>query len=114
MNKYTALGLLAAAAEGKRIIVVSASNVAVKAALDEVAAVADVWETGAKAAHAAGHGYVALPDGGDITFIKPSGLRGCSADVVLVEDSWNVDGPALVDDLHATVRASGFGEIVRY
>ncbi|TFD09810.1 hypothetical protein E3T26_14375 [Cryobacterium sp. TMT1-21] len=109
MNKYTAVGLLAAAAEGKRIIVVSPHGSAVRDAVDEVHQLAPdlQWR------RTNGATWVALPAGGSIRFLTRPQLRGQSADVVLVEDDrdLNVD---VVRELHAVVKASPDGEIVRY
>jgi hypothetical protein len=109
MNKYTAVGLLAAAAEGKRVIVASPHDRAVRDAADEVYRVApDLrWR------RTNGDARVTLPSGGAILFLTPSRLRSHSADVVLVEDDLDRDRD-LVGDLHEVISTSTCGEIVRY
>ncbi|TFD41740.1 hypothetical protein E3T37_03555 [Cryobacterium sp. TMT2-10] len=109
MNKYTAIGLLAAAADGARIIVVSPHGRAVTDAVDEVhQLVPDLqWR------RANGDARVKLPSGGSVRFLTRPQLRGHSADVVLVEDDRDM-GSDFVRELHQVVRASPAGEIVRY
>lgn len=108
MNKYTALGLLAAAADGKRIIVVSPHGRAVTDAVDEVhQLVPDLqWR------RANGDARVKLPSGGSVRFLTRPQLRGHSADAVLVEDDRGLDDD-YVHELRTVIAASPHGEIVR-
>jgi hypothetical protein len=109
MNKFTALGLLATAAEGKRIIVVSPHGSAVRDAVIEVHKLAPQlnWR------RATGDSRVTLPSGGTIRFLTRSQLRGHGADVVLLEDDRD-RSDELLHDLHAVIATSKHGEIVRY
>ena len=114
MNKYTAIGLLGAAAEGKRIIVLSPHDRAARDAVEEVRAlVSDLeWRL------TAGDQRVTLPDGGSIRFLSDNHhlrnrLCGTSADIVLIEDDRDVT-TELVNDLRAVTHTSQHGEIIRY
>ena len=111
MNKYTAIGLLAAATEGKRIVVVSPHERAVRDAVDEVHQIApDLhWR------RTNGDERVTFPSAGMIRFLTRSrrNLRGLSVDVVLVEDERDIDRD-FAGELHAVIKASPCGEIVRY
>jgi hypothetical protein len=108
VNKYTAVGLLAAAAEGKRILVVSPHGGAQRNAIDEVHRVMPegAW------LRAPGASRVTMPSGGTVSFVTPMQLRGCSADVVLVEDDRQLFD--ILDDLRPVIHASEYGEIIRY
>ena len=114
MNKYTAIGLLGAAAEGKRIIVLSPHDQAARDAVDEVRAlVPDIeWRL------TSGDQRVTLPAGGSIRFLSDNQhlrnrLRGTSADIVLIEDERYVTNE-LINDLRAVTHTSPHGEIIRY
>ena len=114
MNKYTAIGLLAATAEGKRIIVLSPRDRAARDAVDEVRAIApDLhWQL------TQGDYQVTLPSGGSIRFLSDNHnlsnrLRGTSADVVMIEDYMHLNTDML-NGLYAVIATSPHGEIVRY
>jgi hypothetical protein len=109
MNKYTAIGLLAAAAEGKRIIVVSPHGAAVRDAANEIhKIVPDLdWR------RTNGDAQLRLASGGAILFRARHQLRGHNADIVLVEDDRDMDNEYL-HELHAVIHTSKHGEIVRY
>ena len=113
MNKYTAIGLLGAAAEGKRIIVLSPHDRAARDAVDEVRTIAPDLEWRSTAADQ----RVTLPGGGSIRFLSDNHglrdrLRGTSADIVLVEDDYA--GRSHSDEVRAVIATSPHGEIIRY
>jgi tRNA(Met) C34 N-acetyltransferase TmcA len=108
VNKYTALGLLAAAAEGKRILVVSPHGHAVRDAVAEVHQLVPEL----KWRRANGDARVTLPSGGAIAFATPGQLRSRAADVVLVEDDRDISAE-LLHELRAVIATSKHGEIVR-
>lgn len=112
MNKYTAIGLLAAAAEGKRIIVLSPTPFSTSNASTDVHQVAPLLEW----RRANGDDSVKLPSGGSIRFITQQQLfmRRYTADVVLVEDDRSLRDERLVDELRRAIHSSPDGEIVRY
>ena len=111
MNKYTAIGLLAAADEGKRVIVMSSHHRAVRDAVNEVhALVPDLqWNL------ANSNERVTLPSGGCIRFLSddPGRLRGLAADIVLLEDDRDLRHELLAA-LHIVIHSSKHGEIIRY
>jgi len=109
MNKYTAVGLLAAAVEGKQVLVLSPHGHALKDAVDEVHRVAPdlTWR------RANGDARVTLTSGGSIAFITPAQVRSRSADIVLIEDDRDLR-PDLLNELRAVIHTSTCGEIIRY
>ncbi|WP_104084236.1 hypothetical protein [Cryobacterium sp. Y11] len=113
MNKYTAIGLLSAAAEGKRIIVLSPHARARRDAFDEMRTSAPDLEWRLTN----GDQRVTLPSGGSIRFLSDNRglrdrLRGTIADIVLVEDDYA--GRTHSDEVRAVIATSPHGEIIRY
>jgi hypothetical protein len=109
VNKYTAIGLLAAAAEGKRIIVLSPHHRAVQDAVHEVHEVfPDLqWR------RTNGDARVTVPSGGTIDFLTRRQLRGRTADVLLIEDDRDLDVD-FIGEMRAVVGRAPDGVVVRY
>ncbi|WP_165070232.1 hypothetical protein [Marisediminicola senii] len=112
MNKYTATGLLAAAATGKRVLVVSPHYRASQQAHAQVASQAEHIHT-VRIVHLLGERRIELGStDGVITFVTPTNVRGRSADEVLVDDEYAfAQDPRPV--LLPVIATSPHGELVR-
>lgn len=113
MNRYVAAGITLDALAGKRIIVLTATMLASRVALEDVATLAPV---GATVRRANGMEGVTYPGGGSVTIRSyRQGARGHSADVIYLDEGVDAElrDPAAWDSLRASVATSPHGEIIR-
>lgn len=112
MNKYAARGLaLAAALDGRRILIVTHRHVELRAALDELAA---FNMPGQEVRRANGAEHITYPSGGSIRFATSHGHahRGITADTVYL-DGVEPHERGLIHELRACTMSSPTGEVVR-
>ena len=84
MNRYLIVGVLRDMRAGRRVLVVSGTRPEVRAALDDVTAHLRP-EDAQRVRVANGAESIEARGGGAVRFVSRTGLRGASADVVVVE-----------------------------
>lgn len=111
MNRYTVQGLVADAAEGKRVVIVGSGRVTNDMFHELKRVGGDSVE---KAVASNGRQRLYFKWGGEIRFaLSERSLRGVAADIVFIPDVESGQDPDLVASAFAAVSTSQFGEVIR-
>ena len=109
MNKYTAAGLLAAAHEGKRIIVISHRQAEARDALEAFERLAP---DGMLIIRANGDERIVCASGGEIRLCtRRTSFRSRTADIIFIEDREDVDHE-LTREVQHLIATNPHGEII--
>lgn len=115
MNKFAALGLLEAAAQGKTVLVVEHTQGAAREALREFEPIAEEASSWVRRIRRANGGErIDMISGGRITFTSHrSSIRGMTADVVFIDWGVETDDPHFVDRAMHLIAGRPDAEIIR-